>query len=168
MMRTKSQFSRNVYAKSDRIWCNKRLRHTTAEKYDNNGKGWYFRFDDDNNMSYKYILSITWTELGQLNTHNPIYTVTLCLLWCPVINQKLDLRRICFCILHQLPGCVYFIMFQISHCIDAHDFSSIMIFSPTFKLIIGLKQYFFAIAEMLIMFLFCNGACIWIVSLKRC
>ena len=29
------------------------------EKYDNNGKGGYFRFDDDNNMSYKYILSIT-------------------------------------------------------------------------------------------------------------
>ena len=34
------------------------------KKYDNNGKGWYFRFDDDNNMSYKYILSITWTEMG--------------------------------------------------------------------------------------------------------
>ena len=43
------------------------------EKYDNNGKGWYFRFDDDNNMSYKYILSMTWTEMGQLNTYNPIY-----------------------------------------------------------------------------------------------
>ena len=43
------------------------------EKYDNNGKGWYFWFDDDNNMSYKYILSITWTEMGQLNTYNPIY-----------------------------------------------------------------------------------------------
>ena len=25
------------------------------EKYDNNGKGWYFRFDDDNKMIYKYI-----------------------------------------------------------------------------------------------------------------
>ena len=24
------------------------------EKYDNNGKGGYFQFDDDNNMSYKY------------------------------------------------------------------------------------------------------------------
>ena len=48
-------------------------RHTTTEKYDNNGKGWYFRFDDDNDMSYKYILSITWTEMGQLNTYNPIY-----------------------------------------------------------------------------------------------
>ena len=40
------------------------------EKYDNNGKGWYFRFDDNNYMSYKYILSITWTEM---NTYNPIY-----------------------------------------------------------------------------------------------
>ena len=73
-METKSQFSRNVYAIRDRIWCNKHLRHTTTKKYDNNGKGWYFRFDDDNNMSYEYILSITWTEMGQLNTYNPIYS----------------------------------------------------------------------------------------------
>ena len=29
------------------------------EKIDNNGKGWYFRFDDDNKMTYIYILSIT-------------------------------------------------------------------------------------------------------------
>ena len=43
------------------------------EKYDNNGKVWYFRFVDDNNMSYKYILLINWTEHGQLNTYNPIY-----------------------------------------------------------------------------------------------
>ena len=43
------------------------------DKYDNNGKGWYFRFDDENNMSYKYILSITRTEMGQLNIYNPIY-----------------------------------------------------------------------------------------------
>ena len=28
-------------------------------KYDNNGKGRYFWFDDDNNMSCEYILSIT-------------------------------------------------------------------------------------------------------------
>ena len=41
----------------------------TTEEYDNNGKGWYFRFNDDNNMSYKWILSITWTEMGQLNTY---------------------------------------------------------------------------------------------------
>ena len=34
---------------------------TNTEKYDNdnNGKGRYFRFDDDNKMSYKYILSTT-------------------------------------------------------------------------------------------------------------
>ena len=56
IMKTNSQFSRNVYAISDRIWCNKHLRHTTTENYDNNGKGGYFRFDDDNNMSYRYIL----------------------------------------------------------------------------------------------------------------
>ena len=35
------------------------------EKYDNNWKGGYFRFDDDNYMSYRYILSITYTEMGQ-------------------------------------------------------------------------------------------------------
>ena len=29
--------------------------------------------DDDNNMSYRYILSITYAEMGQLNTYNPIY-----------------------------------------------------------------------------------------------
>ena len=68
MMRTKSQFSRNVFAIHDKIWCNKHLRHTTMEKYDNNGKGWYIRYDDNNNMSYKCMLSITWTEMGQLNT----------------------------------------------------------------------------------------------------
>ena len=59
MMKTNSRFSRNLYAISDRIWCNKHLRHTTTEKYDNNGKGGYFRFDDDHKMSYRYILSIT-------------------------------------------------------------------------------------------------------------
>ena len=54
------------------IWYHKHLRHTTTEKY-NNEKGWNFQYDDDNNMSYKYILSITWTEMGQLDTYNPIY-----------------------------------------------------------------------------------------------
>ena len=72
-MKTNSRFSRNVFAMSNRIWYDKHLRHTTTEKYDNNGKGGYFRFDDDNNMSYRYILSITYTEMGQLNTYNPIY-----------------------------------------------------------------------------------------------
>ena len=28
-------------------------------KYDNNEKGWYFRYDGDNTMRYKYVLSIT-------------------------------------------------------------------------------------------------------------
>ena len=68
----------SIYAISDRIWCNKHLRHPTTEKYDNNGNGGYFRFDDDkfdddNNMSYRYILSITYIEMGQLITHNPVY-----------------------------------------------------------------------------------------------
>ena len=37
-VKTKHRLSRNVYAISDRIWCNKRLRQTTTEKYDNDGK----------------------------------------------------------------------------------------------------------------------------------
>ena len=32
---------------------------TTTGQFDNNGKGGYFRFDYDNKMVYKYILSIT-------------------------------------------------------------------------------------------------------------
>ena len=32
---------------------------TQPRKYDNSGKGWYFRLDDDNTMSYKYIFSNT-------------------------------------------------------------------------------------------------------------
>ena len=32
-MRTNSRFSQNVYTISDRIWCNKHLRHTTTEKW---------------------------------------------------------------------------------------------------------------------------------------
>ena len=71
-MKTNSRYFRNVYAISDRIWCNEHLRHTTTEKYDNNGKGGYFQFDDDNNMSHRYILSVTYTEFGQLSTYNPI------------------------------------------------------------------------------------------------
>ena len=73
LMKTKSRFSWNVYTISDKILCNKHLRHTTTEKYESNGKDGYFRFDDYNNMSYKYILSIPYTEMGQLNTYNPIY-----------------------------------------------------------------------------------------------
>ena len=58
-METKSQFSRDIYVIDDRIWLYHHLRHTTTEKYDNNGKGGYFRFDDGNKMGYEYILSIT-------------------------------------------------------------------------------------------------------------
>ena len=29
------------------------------EKYDNNGKGWYFWFVDDDQVSYKYVFSVT-------------------------------------------------------------------------------------------------------------
>ena len=32
---------------------------TQQGKYDNNRKGLYFRFDDDDKMIYKHILSIT-------------------------------------------------------------------------------------------------------------
>ena len=46
LMKTNSRFSRSVYTISDRIWCNKHLRHTTTEKYENNGKGGYLRFDN--------------------------------------------------------------------------------------------------------------------------
>ena len=35
--------------------------------------GRYFGFDDDNQMSYKYILSITSIRIGQLNIYSPIY-----------------------------------------------------------------------------------------------
>ena len=31
------------------------------EKYDNDRKDWYFRFDDDNKTIYRYIISITLT-----------------------------------------------------------------------------------------------------------
>ena len=35
------------------------LRQTHSHgKYDNNGKVWYFRFDDDDKINYKYTLSI--------------------------------------------------------------------------------------------------------------
>ena len=55
-MKTNSRFSWNEYAIIHRIWCNKHLRHTTTEKCDKNGKGEYFRLDDDDNMSNVYIL----------------------------------------------------------------------------------------------------------------
>ena len=46
---------------------------SSTEKYDKNGKCGYFRFDDDYNMRDKYVISVTYTEMGQLNTYNPIY-----------------------------------------------------------------------------------------------
>ena len=57
--RNKTQQSWDYIYETDSIWWYNHLRHTTAEKYDNNGKGWYFQFDDDNKMSYEYILSMT-------------------------------------------------------------------------------------------------------------
>ena len=73
--------SRNVYTISDRIWCNKHLRHTTTEKYENNGKGGYFRFDDDNSISCRYILSITLLKWASCETHVP---------WCMSGSQTRD------------------------------------------------------------------------------
>ena len=69
-MKTNSRFSRNVYIIDDIKWCNKHLRHTTTDKYKNNEKGEYFRFDDDYYMSYRPILSITYNWMGQLNTYD--------------------------------------------------------------------------------------------------
>ena len=48
---------------------------TATEKCDNNGKGWYFHFDDDNKMSYKHILLITYIWMGQFNTYKPHFCV---------------------------------------------------------------------------------------------
>ena len=43
-------------------------------KYDNYRKGCYFLLDDDDDKTnYRYILSITWTEMGQFNTYNPTF-----------------------------------------------------------------------------------------------
>ena len=36
-------------------------KHIATEKYGNNGKDWYFWFDDGNKTSYKYTLLTTWT-----------------------------------------------------------------------------------------------------------
>ena len=41
-------------------------------KYDSNGEV-DFPFDDGNKMSYKNILSITWSWMGQFNTYNPTF-----------------------------------------------------------------------------------------------
>ena len=49
----------NTYTYMKPTATTKEKQTTTKEKYDNNGKDWYFQFDDDDNkMLYKYILSI--------------------------------------------------------------------------------------------------------------
>ena len=73
MIKTNSGFSRNVYAIIREYDVANISGTQPRKKYDDNGKGRHFRFDDDNNMSYRYILSITYTEMVQLNTYNPIY-----------------------------------------------------------------------------------------------
>ena len=74
-MTTSSRFSRNIYAIGDRIWCNKHLRHTTTEKYGNNGKG--VQDTSDLMMITTWAIDMSFqsprTEMGQLNTYNPIY-----------------------------------------------------------------------------------------------
>ena len=47
---------------------------TTTEKYENSGNRGYLRFDDDNNMSYSYILSITLLKWASW-THTTPYIV---------------------------------------------------------------------------------------------
>ena len=43
------------------------------DKYENNEKGGYFWFDDDNNMSYRYILSIPLPYLNGPGEHMQIH-----------------------------------------------------------------------------------------------
>ena len=74
LMKPNSRFSRKVYTISERQWCKKTFRHTTTEKYENNGKGGYFRFDDNNNVSYRYIISITLLKWASW-THTTSYIV---------------------------------------------------------------------------------------------
>ena len=40
---------------ANNLWWYNHLRHTATEKYDNNKKDWYFRFDYNNKMNYKYL-----------------------------------------------------------------------------------------------------------------
>ena len=88
--------SRNVYTISDRIWCNKHLRHTTTEKYENNGKGGYFRFDDDNttftpiwhciansHMGPFYYSGLTW-----ISAWISIYIKYIMWVWDGILIQK--------------------------------------------------------------------------------
>ena len=58
VIRKQPSFPGDTYETDSVRWYD-HLRHTTMEKFDNNGKGWYFRFDCDNKICYKYNLSIT-------------------------------------------------------------------------------------------------------------
>ena len=51
-------FRRSMWSNAQSMKVN-HLRGTNTEKYDNDGKSWYFQFDDDDKMSYKYVPSIT-------------------------------------------------------------------------------------------------------------
>ena len=77
LMKKNSRFSRNVYTISDRMWCNKQLRHTATEKYENNGKGGYFRFDFI--LMESYILSQLLTESHSLSHLVWCYSASLVL-----------------------------------------------------------------------------------------
>ena len=70
---TKPNFPGIYVCETDRILWYKNLKHTTTENYENDGKDWYCRSDDDNKMTYKDILSTTCTWAGQFNTYNPTY-----------------------------------------------------------------------------------------------
>ena len=56
-LETETQPSWDWYKVTDRIWRYKRLRHTAERIYTTSVLCLYFRFDDDN-MQYRYILSI--------------------------------------------------------------------------------------------------------------
>ena len=50
-METKTQLSRYLFEAVDRVWWYNQLKHTTTEKYENNGNCWYFWYDGDNRVS---------------------------------------------------------------------------------------------------------------------
>ena len=64
----------HLQAKTYPTICTHQNLHNTNEKIPFFPEyGGYVPFDDANIMSYRYILSIAKTEMGQLNTYNPIY-----------------------------------------------------------------------------------------------
>ena len=66
-MEIKAQFCRNIWNKWENMMVQPPQTHNHG-KYDNSWKDWYFWFDYGNNLSYKYILSITFTHSGRV-TH---------------------------------------------------------------------------------------------------